>query len=431
MFTFRNIHSARSSSSALYTLFGIVLSLQIHAQVGFDDRLSEKADTIEIADGNKTDSPLSKDTLLLWPANVQSRLTKLTSDDMFSLSQLGLYVYDLTADSAIFDCGSHQLLRPASCQKLLTAITALSDLGASYRLSTSLYHTGSITDSVLHGDLYVVGGFDPAFGSDDMRAFGQSLDEAGIRKIDGALYTDLSFKDTLRWGKGWCWDDKMTRLTPLMYRKKDVFMQNFRNMLQDLGIEADSIEQMRMLPTQGTKRMVVRYHTMDQVLQRMMKESDNIYAEALFYQLGSHSNYASANEAINKVQSLIRKSGEDASRCRVADGSGLSLYNYTTPRILVSALRYAYLHNNIYLHLYPSLPIAGIDGTLRNRMSRGATYGNVHAKTGTVEGVSSLAGYMTAANGHLLCFAIINQGILHTKNGHAFQDRVCRALAEP
>ena len=208
-------------------------------------------------------------------------------------------------------------------------------------------------------------------------------------------------------------------------------MQNFRNMLQDLGIEADSIEQMRMLPTQGTKRMVVRYHTMDQVLQRMMKESDNIYAEALFYQLGSHSNYASANEAINKVQSLIRKSGEDASRCRVADGSGLSLYNYTTPRILVSALRYAYLHNNIYLHLYPSLPIAGIDGTLRNRMSRGATYGNVHAKTGTVEGVSSLAGYMTAANGHLLCFAIINQGILHTKNGHAFQDRVCRALAEP
>ena len=264
-----------------------------------------------------------------------------------------------------------------------------------------------------------------------MRAFGQSLGEAGIRKIDGALYTDLSFKDTLRWGKGWCWDDKMTRLTPLMYRKKDVFMQNFRNMLQDLGIEADSIEQMRMLPTQGTKRMVVRYHTMDQVLQRMMKESDNIYAEALFYQLGSHSNYASANEAINKVQSLIRKSGEDASRCRVADGSGLSLYNYTTPRILVSALRYAYLHNNIYLHLYPSLPIAGIDGTLRNRMSRGATYGNVHAKTGTVEGVSSLAGYMTAANGHLLCFAIINQGILHTKNGHAFQDRVCRALAEP
>lgn len=431
MFTFRNIHYAQTFHAALYTLMGIVLSLQIHAQTHSGNRPSQLTDSVDVKDGNAANSSHSNDSLLLWPANVQNRLAKLTTDNMFSLSQLGLYVYDLTADSAIFDCGSRQLLRPASCQKLLTAITALSNLGASYRLSTSLYHTGTIADSILHGDLYVVGGFDPAFGSDDMRAFCQSLDEAGIRKIDGALYADLSFKDTLRWGKGWCWDDKMTRLTPLMYRKKDVFMQNFRNMLHDMGIEADSLAGMRVLPTQNAKRMVVRYHTMDQVLQRMMKESDNIYAEALLYQLGSRSGYASVNEAIGKVQSLIRKSGEDASHCRVADGSGLSLYNYTTPRILVSALRYAYLHNDIYLHLYPSLPIAGIDGTLRDRMSRGATYGNVHAKTGTVEGVSSLAGYITAANGHMLCFAIINQGILHTKNGHAFQDRVCRALAEP
>ena len=60
-----------------------------------------------------------------------------------------------------------------------------------------------------------------------------------------------------------------------------------------------------------------------------------------------------------------------------------------------------------------------------------ASVGNVRAKTGTVTGVSSLAGYCTAANGHELCFAIINQGIMHNNTGRHFQDRICMALCQP
>ena len=56
--------------------------------------------------------------------------------------------------------------------------------------------------------------------------------------------------------------------------------------------------------------------------------------------------------------------------------------------------------------------------------------GNVLAKTGTVEGVSSLSGYLTAANGHLISFSIINQGIARTRTGHNFQDQVCLILCE-
>ena len=77
------------------------------------------------------------------------------------------------------------------------------------------------------------------------------------------------------------------------------------------------------------------------------------------------------------------------------------------------------------------MPIAGKDGTLSKRMQRGYAYGNVHAKTGTVTGVSALAGYCTAANGHILCFSIINMGIRNASTGRRFQDKICQALCRP
>lgn len=94
-------------------------------------------------------------------------------------------------------------------------------------------------------------------------------------------------------------------------------------------------------------------------------------------------------------------------------------------------MRYAFRNNEIFVHLYPSMAIAGEDGTLKGRMRGGLTSGNVHAKTGTLTGISSLAGYCTASNGHTLCFAIINQGVMQGRSGRAFHDRVCTVLCEP
>lgn len=71
------------------------------------------------------------------------------------------------------------------------------------------------------------------------------------------------------------------------------------------------------------------------------------------------------------------------------------------------------------------------DGTLRGRMRGTFAAGNVRAKTGSVAAISSLAGYCTAANGHVLCFAIINQGLRRGSEGRAFQDRVCNELCRP
>ena len=77
-----------------------------------------------------------------------------------------------------------------------------------------------------------------------------------------------------------------------------------------------------------------------------------------------------------------------------------------------------------------SLPIAGVDGTLEKRMTKGPADGNVRAKTGTLTGISSLAGYCRAANGHQLCFSIINQGVMRNQAGKNFQDRVCQVLCQ-
>ena len=115
---------------------------------------------------------------------------------------------------------------------------------------------------------------------------------------------------------------------------------------------------------------------------------------------------------------------------RSADGSGLSLYNYISAELLVRLLRYAHNKEDIIGHLLPALPIAGVDGTLKKRMTEGNAYGNVTAKTGTVTGISSLAGYLTSADGRQLCFAIINQGVMRSQDGRAFQDRVCTVLCE-
>ena len=159
----------------------------------------------------------------------------------------------------------------------------------------------------------------------------------------------------------------------------------------------------------------------------MMKESDNLYAEALFYRLAAHSGkpYASRKEAWHYIERLIGQMGYDPEKYLVADGSGVSLYNYLTPELEVAFLKYAYRRLEIFPLFYESLPVAGVDGTLRRRMRGNRTKGRVRAKTGTLEGVSTLAGYALAGNGHMLAFCIMNQGVERVRDAQEFQDKVC------
>ena len=409
-------------------VLGMYMPLQ--AQVVYEDIADN--DSSEVTDVALTDT-LSDDSVALpWPQNAQARIDKLLTHDMFETSQLGMMVYDLTADSVIYAHNERQLMRPASTMKVVTAITALDKLGGSYQFKTALYYTGTIQNRTLTGDLYCVGGFDPKFGRDDMRAFTHCMKTLGVDTIRGNLYADKSMKDLDVLGEGWCWDDDNPVLSPLVYRRKDHFMTEFEKELRDAGIQVEAFSSVAKCPAEAI-RICERTHSIDQILLPMMKKSDNLYAEALFYQLVPRENgrTVTAKEVRAVVRRLINKVGLDASRYKIADGSGLSLYNYVSVELLVKLLKYGYQHQNIYHHLLPSMPTAGVDGTLKKRLRGTHTHGKVWAKTGTVTGVTSLAGYCEASNGHLLCFAIINQGVMYGKNGRAFQDRVCHALCLP
>lgn len=365
---------------------------------------------------------------LPWPERLKMRIDSLLAIPMLQTSQLGLLVYDLTADSAIYACGHQQTLRPASTMKLLTAITGIETLGGDYQLTTSLYYTGTVKDGTLIGNVYCVGGMDPLFDRSDMMAFVNKLRHQGIDTIRGRVLSDMSFKDDDRLGEGWCWDDDNPVLSPLLYDRKDNFTELFSKELQ-----RDGVVIIDTATAQRTKTFVCsRSHGLSELLKPMMKESDNLYAEALFYQIAANGGNrpAKAKQAANQVKRMIQKVGLRPGDYKIADGSGLSLYNYVSAELEVRLLRYAWRNRRIYNILVPTLPMAGLDGTLKNRMYPGPAAGNVKAKTGTLTGISSLAGYCTARNGHELAFCIINQGIMRMADGRGLQDRICEAMCD-
>ena len=380
-------------------------------------------------------------TLLLWvSATVQAqidslsmKLDSLLQHPMFETSQVGLMVYDLTADTVVYQKNHRQLMRPASCMKLVTAITALDCLGGDYEYKTRIYYTGEVRDNVLTGNIYCVGGFDPTLTADDVAVMAESVRNLGIDSISGSIIGDRTMKETLDYGEGWCWDDDNPMLIPLTIGRKDIFLQTFLRELKRQGVRTGGITMLHSGITPANARLVSIFrHSIDTVLERMMKVSDNFYAESMLYQTAATTGrkLAKSSDAHSITKQLVKKVGLGNNPYKFADGSGLSLYNYVSAELLVALLRYAYSKPDIRGHLMNALPIASVDGTLKDRMKKTAAAGNVFAKTGTLTGISSLAGYCTAPNGHKLCFAIINQGIMRTQTGRNFQDHVCQLLCE-
>ena len=374
--------------------------------------------------------------LLVVPVKAQHlrhRLDLLVSDPMFETSQLGMMVWDLTDDTLLYEHNARHAMRPASTMKLLTTIASLDYLGKDYRFGTSLYCQGAMEEHTLDGDLILYGEMDPLFDTAMLSVFIDSLQRMGVDTIRGTIISDRSFKDTLIWGEGWCWGDDNPTLSPLLLNGNDDMTERFVAELLNAGICLDSVGFARGRLS-DTARLVCRCeHSIDELLPKMLKESDNLYAECLYYQLAASFGMppASAVHARTLEKQLITRLGLERNNYRLSDGSGLSLYNYLSAEILTRLLRYAWQEDSIRESLLQALPVAGEEGTLANRMLNTAAVGNVHAKTGTLSGVSSLAGYLTTARGHDLCFCIFNQGVMKVSEGRAFQDRVCAALCAP
>lgn len=365
-----------------------------------------------------------------WRDTIQARLDSLYRQPLFETTQLGLYVFDLTENLPLYELNKTQRMRPASIEKLITSISSLHYLGGDFLFRTDLRIKGTIANGVLQGDVYVVGGMDPLLSVSDLNNMAAALRKEGISSIIGNMYTDLSMKDDQPYGWGWCWDDDYGPLSALMVNAKDNFNSDWNKALTRAGIKRSKPGIKQQQAPADSRSVFCATHTLDEVLEPILKESQNIFAECLFYQLAAYSGEKKAGrkQAAKLIYNLIEELGLETDDYQIGDGSGLSLYNYVSPELLVCFLNYAFSKPELFSHIYPALSIAGVDGTLNKRMLDTPAYDNVHAKTGTVNGISSLAGYLTARNGHLLSFCIINQGVSPVSLGRNFQDEVCNAL---
>ena len=228
---------------------------------------------------------------------------------------------------------------------------------------------------------------------------------------------------------------KETTRTLSIYDSKEFFFHTFTQRLKERGVGFNQTA-FADCPENDSLTVVTSLFTLErpigEVLKQMMKESDNLCAESMFYHMAmNHAQHkrVSDNDGTDAINHFIKeKLGLNPDYYNIVDGSGVSLYNYISPRLLLEYLKYAYYHADIFQPFYEALPIAGVDGTLEHRMKKGKAYRNVHAKTGTVTGVSSLAGYAKAPNGHQLAFSIINQNVMKSRQARAFQDKVCEIL---
>jgi D-alanyl-D-alanine carboxypeptidase/D-alanyl-D-alanine-endopeptidase (penicillin-binding protein 4) len=160
-------------------------------------------------------------------------------------------------------------------------------------------------------------------------------------------------------------------------------------------------------------------------LEIINKKSQNLHAEMLLRTLGAEFRGSGTNEAgLQVVKEFLVEAGIDNEKVRLNDGCGLSRENMITPRFQTSLLQF--LSQRYYFDLFRNtLAVSGTDGTLKNRLKATDLRGSIYAKTGTLNGVTTLAGYMTTKSGRNLVFSIFANRAHATARVKKTIDEIC------
>jgi D-alanyl-D-alanine carboxypeptidase/D-alanyl-D-alanine-endopeptidase (penicillin-binding protein 4) len=187
------------------------------------------------------------------------------------------------------------------------------------------------------------------------------------------------------------------------------------------AVDADDVD----IPVAFEATPVVAYRSppLSVLAVRLMKTSQNLYAETLLKTIGltklpeavkqvsdvsdTCRCAASAADGRDVVRIMLQAWGVTPESMIQRDGSGLSRYDYLTAEALVTILMHVYRDETLRGPFEASLPMAGRDGTIGNRMKGTAAEGNARAKSGSMSNVRALSGYVTSADGEPLAFSII------------------------
>jgi D-alanyl-D-alanine carboxypeptidase/D-alanyl-D-alanine-endopeptidase (penicillin-binding protein 4) len=368
----------------------------------------------------------------------------------------GLYVID--AESGRRVCGSHGRRRriPASNMKLFTTATALARFGPGESLNTEIWRTGKLgADGVLHGNLYLVGGGDPALSSPafarrflagqgtDLFGLTPLVEAAGISQVTGRVLADDTIFDRVRGvaDSGYRTSPYIGPLSGLNYDSGygDDHARHFasdppivaagalaRN-LAAAGIEVSRQVARRALPGAGAEKVgEVSSPKMRALTNETDVYSNNFYAETLLKDIGAHFGGAGTTAAgIKVVKRYVRGLGTGVQQI---DGSGLTRSNRVTPA-QVARLLVAMRKTPAGDAFVSSLPVAGREGTVATRMRGTAAAGRCRTKTGTLTGVSALSGYCFNRDGRVMAFSILMNRVRDLNQAHLQQDRMAALIA--
>jgi D-alanyl-D-alanine carboxypeptidase/D-alanyl-D-alanine-endopeptidase (penicillin-binding protein 4) len=383
-------------------------------------------------------------------------LKRTLSKDLSEVDgRLGAYVVDLTRKRALFRFQASTGRMPASVQKLYTTATALLRLGCSAVFTTSVLGTGRLSRSgTWRGTLYLHGGGDPTFGAVNfdeaaygtgatVRTLARRLHEAGVRRVSGRIVGDESRFDSLRGTPATGFEPSFYvegQLSALAYdrgfsnRSWTAFQRNpplyaARRFAAALRVNGVAVPQSIRIatgdaPQKAHQLAAVNSPHLGKLIKLTNTPSDNFFAEMLLKDLGADLGAAGTTAAGARV---VRRELRTVFGItpRFNDGSGLSRYDSTSPRQVVTLLR-DLSGNTTFLN---SLAIAGKTGTLIDEMRGTRAQGNCEGKTGTLQDVASLVGYCTARDGHRLAFAFLMNHLSNPDTGHAVEAKMAVAVA--
>ena len=352
----------------------------------------------------------------------------------------GAYVIDLDSGRELFSRAPDVPRIPASVNKLYTTTAALLLYGADGQLTTEVLGSTALADGVLAGNLYLRGGGDPDFARAEARGLARVLAGSGLVRVTGRVIGDESRFDSLRGGpgSGYATSEWVGPLSGLPFNHgltigdRPTFQRRparyaavrFERELERAGVTVRRAARAGVTPKAAVLLGEWASPRMSVLAKHTNRPSDNYMAETLLKALGADHGAGGTTAAGTAV--ARREAARFGARPAMVDGSGLSRGNRTTPRDVVELLA-GIDGTGLGRPLRVSLAVAGRSGTLADRMRGTAAQSRCRAKTGTLNGISNLAGYCTSGSGARTAFAILMSGSVWS--AHPLQNRMAAVLA--
>ena len=373
-------------------------------------------------------------------------------------TKAGILVINPLTEDTLYSLNHTVSMIPASNTKLFTTAAALSIMGGDFVLATRLYSDDeNISDGTINGNIYLKGCGNSLFTQDDLQVMVDSLKNKGVKKITGKIIGDDSYFDEIYTRDDWITDEranvKLPPISALVVDRNRRVVQRYhrgrlRNYLVNInnpplhaatllrtkliasGILVSSSAEKGITPEKAYL-ILEKGITLRELIKQTNKESDNFLAECLFKTIGAVASGKQGNSfySTQAILSFISDNGIFSNGTSVVDGSGISRFDQVTVGSIAGLLEKMYFDDASFNDFYNSLSIAGVDGTLEERMNGTPVENNFHGKTGTLNGVSSISGYLNCANGDDLVVSILFEFNRQGANFYRdIQDNIIEAL---